>query len=53
MARSAAVQRQLGWLYILSLGIISIFSDSRQPNYLNIYPTDIRQICRVGRALDS
>ena len=30
---------------------ISIFSDFCQTNYLNIYQTDLHEICRIGRTL--
>ena len=30
---------------------INIFSDFRQTNYLNIYQTDLHEICTTGRTL--
>ena len=29
----------------------AVFNDFRQTNYLNIYQTDLHQICRVGRTM--
>jgi len=45
---------KLGGLYVpLLFLIIHIFNDSFQTNYLNIYQTDICQMCRVGRIVAS
>jgi len=49
--KPAAREAQTSRTYVLQLFSKNIFSDFRQTNYLNIYWTDLHQICRIGRPL--